>query len=157
MANILDIEFEDEELQECVLVYNEIAETLYPDILQLNHVELYLQSAKRISPTIWKKFLLNEKIQDWYAQERKIIMGNKVDKMINEIGKNHSTAQMQGLSTLLGQINRDEGNRESNEIIIYNFIPLTEEEAKNPNVKILQNVPNQIRNAIQTINKSIKK
>lgn len=157
MLVILDIEFDDEELNECVRVYNEIAETCYPDILEFTHMELYTASHKRISPTMWKKFLLNEKILDWYDEERKIQINNKANKMIKQLGTTNSTAQVQGLNTLLNQINRQDDEKESNEIIIYNFIPLNKEEEQNPNVNIIKNVPNQIRNAIQTINKSYKK
>lgn len=154
--DVMDLEFDDEELQECVNTFNEIAETQYPDILTYNHVDLYTASYKRISPTIWKKFLLNEKVLDWYEQERTITINNKVNKMINDLTKSNSTAQVQGLNTLLAQVNRDEV-KESNEIIIYNFIPLNEEEEKNPNVNISKNIPRQIRDAIQTINRSYKK
>ena len=157
MTQILDIEFEDETLQECVRIYNEIADTQYPDILEYTHMDLYIASHKRISPTIWKKFLLNEKILDWYDEERRIQINNKANKMIKKLGDTNSTAQVQGLNTLLAQINRQSDEKESNEIIVYNFIPLNPEEGKNPNVNILKNVPNQIRNAIQTINKSYKK
>lgn len=157
MPDILDIEFEDEILQECARVYNEIAETQYPDILEFTHMDLYIHSHKRISPSVWKKFLLHEKVLDWYDEERRIQINNKANKLIKQIGTSNSTAQAQGLTTLLNQINRQDDSKESNQFIIYNFIPLNQEEAKNPNVNTVQSVPNQIRNAIQSINKTYKK
>lgn len=123
----------------------------YPALLSWGHYTLFVNSNYG-SPQEWKNFRLNPKIQQWYSEEQDLQMRSSLMKLSSEIndGNGKSTGQAQTITALLNQINRND-TKNNGMKIIYNFIPLTEFEEKNPNVTILQHIPPEIRNAIQVI------
>lgn len=149
----LDITFiEDEkELNKCVEEFNDLCDQgQYPEILEWTHYEL----AKRSNlpdTTLWKKFLLNPKIKDWYQSEKQILLNAEVQKLIRTAAKSGSTATVQTLNSLLAQQKSMEEQTDNKKIIIYNFIPLTEEEKKDENIHENKTIPAGIRRAITII------
>lgn len=149
---MMEIKFEKEKeyLNKCVDAFNTLCERdLYPSILEFTPFDLYMHYPQ-ISITLWKTFLLDPAISKWYAEERVLILRSQVNKLIREAGSSKSTASAQALSTLLKQLN-EQTETSSNTIIIYNFIPLTEEEMKGPIPNENKDVPSAIGDAIQII------
>lgn len=150
---MMEINFgQDDELNNCQLKFNQLCDTNYPEILEYDHYELYLRT--KIAPTIWKRFLLNEQVTAWYQEEQMLTLRKKATQMIKLVGDTNSTAQVQGLTAILQQINKTGTIKEKSDIIIYNFIPLTKDEEMNKNVNKLSSIPNQIRNALQNIQRT---
>lgn len=157
MTKFIDIKFDDEELNECVDAFNYMCseKRMYPNILSYDHYTLFLNH-NTIGPTIWKKFLSNEQIIEWYEQETNIAIRTKTNKLINNLDNGtQSTGTAQTLSQLLSQLNKTKTNNNKT-IIIYTFIPLTKQEEENPNINVSDTIPNSIANAIQTIDRTIK-
>ena len=149
---MMEIKFEKEKeyLNKCVDAFNLLCERdLYPDILEFTPYDLYTHHPQ-ISITLWKTFHLDPTISKWYAEERVLILRSQVNKLIREAGSSKSTASAQALSTLLKQLN-EQTETSGSAIIIYNFIPLTEEEKKGPIPNENKDVPSAIGDAIQVI------
>lgn len=133
--------------------FNNIAKSYYPDILGWNHYDLHIKCIKEwSSPQVWKEFLMNPKVKQWYDEEQILQIRTSVMKLLQDIGSSEgkSTGQAQALSTMLSQLNKSE-RIDTTTKYIYNFIPLTELEKDNPNVRILKFIPDEIRNAVQII------
>ena len=149
----LDITFiEDEkELNKCVEDFNDLCDQgQYPEILEWTHYELAKRS-NTPDTTLWKKFLLNPKIKDWYQSEKQILLNAEVQKLIRTAAKSGSTATVQTLNSLLAQQKTMEEQTDNKKIIIYNFIPLTDEEKKDENIHENKNIPAGIRRAITIV------
>lgn len=152
---MLDIKFtkDKEYINKCVDAFNLLCEQgEYPEILEYTPFDLFVKYPN-VSITLWKKFLLEPAILDWYASERKLLLQSQVNKLIREAGSSKSTASAQALSTLLKQLNETE-DRNNNTYIIYNFIPVTEEELKDPLVNVTETIPSTIRDSIKVIEES---
>lgn len=150
---MLHIQFKDESLKHCLRVFNKLCETYYPDIKQWDHVELAQMSRalnENIPPFLWRNFLLHEKVREWYKEEQAVEMRKKINILLSKADTNN-TAQQQTLNSLLTQANKAE-QTDNKTIIIYNcFVPLSEDEKENPNVRKLNRIPDAISNAIQDI------
>lgn len=149
----LDITFIEDEakLNECVRTFNTLCEQgLYPDLLEYTHYDL-AKCSNLGNPNLWKEFLLNPKIKEWYQTERQILLTSEVQKLIRTASKSGSTATVQTLNTLLGQLKTMEGASNNQKIIVYNFIPLTEEERRNPLIHEPNAIPPGIRRAVRIV------
>jgi hypothetical protein len=123
----------------------------YPEILSWNHYDLHKNSIlENSTPQLWKIFLVHPKIKQWYSEEQDLQLRITFSKILQDITDGKSTGQAQTISAILNQLNKTD-KQESQNFFIYQFVPLTEFEKENPNVKILENVPNEIRDAIQVI------
>lgn len=153
----LEIEFieKDElELNECVEKFNEMCDLgMYPQLLQYSHYDLSNKSGLP-KPTLWKRFLLNPKIKEWYATERQIQLNTTIQKLISEAGTSNSTAMVQTLNTLLAQQKSMEEQGFQAPIIIYNFIPITEQERKSGRINEVRNIPSGIERAIRKVERN---
>lgn len=141
----------EKHLNDCVKAFNELCECgQYPKILQYTHYQLAEMSS---CPDVnaWKQFLLHPKIKEWYQSERLINLNSQIQKLIDEAGSSHSTAAAQTLNTLLAQQKQMEEAQQNKTIIVYNFVPLTPEEEGNPNINVVQNIPDGIRRAIRRV------
>lgn len=150
---MLHINFEDENMKKCLRVFNALCENYYPDIKQWDHVELSQMSQmlnENIPPFIWRNFLLNDKVKEWYDEEQAVEIRKKINILLSKADTNN-TAQQQTLNNLLTQSSKSKQS-ENKTIIIYNcFVPLSEDEKENPNVKKINSIPDAISNAIQDI------
>lgn len=149
----LDITFVEDEkdLNKCVEDFNDLCDQgQYPEILEWTHYELAKRS-NTPNPNLWKKFLLNPKVKDWYQSEKQILLNAEVQKLIRTAAKSGSTATVQTLNSLLAQQKSMEEQNDNKKIIIYNFIPLTEEEKKDPLINENKTIPSGIRRAITII------
>lgn len=146
----IDINFQEEPYKSCEEAFNLLCQTMYPDIKQYTHIELHAL-CNTISTSDWKKFLLHEKVKEWFFEEQQLDIRQKTNKLIMSADKN-STAQNQTLTSLLNTLSKNE-TKDNKVIIIYNcFTPLTEDEKVNKNVTKINDIPNGIKNAIQIIN-----
>lgn len=139
----------DEQIQECTRAFNELCNKSgnYPDILNWNHVKLY-REYKEIPSVQWKKFLLNANVVEFYEEERQILANSEINKLISN-SADHSTANIQKLNSLLNMT--EDKTKTNTRVIVYNFVDLTPDERRNPNVKTLkgESVPNSISDSIQ--------
>ena len=151
---ILPIDFTDDEkhLNKLVSEFNRLAQSINMEtILEMSHYEL-AKISKIPSPSLWKEFLLNPKIKNWYQSERALFLNSQVQKLIKTAPESHSTGAVQALNSLLNQQKLLEEAQENKTIIIYNSIPLTTEERKNTLINVNKNIPSGIRRAITYIN-----
>lgn len=149
--NIKFTEKDELELNEAVKAFNTMCECgEYPKLLRYTHYEL-AQYSELPDPRIWKRFLLHPKIKEWYQSERQINLNSKIQQLMDEAGTSKSTAAAQTLNTLLQQQKLMEESSQNKTIIVYNFIPLTDEEKGNPNINVLQTIPEGIKSAIRHI------
>lgn len=150
----LEVKFTEKdelEINEAVKAFNEMCECgEYPRLLQYTHYQL-AQKSNLPDTRLWKRFLLHPKIKEWYQSERQINLNAKIQQLMDEAGYSKSTAQAQTLNTLLAQQKLLEDNAQNKTIIVYNFIPLTEEEKGNPNINVLHTIPEGIKNAIKYV------
>jgi hypothetical protein len=150
----LDIVFtekEELEINEAVKEFNKLCECgEYPKLLRYTHYEL-AQHSDLPDTKIWKRFLLHPKIKEWYQNERQIQLNSRIQQLMDEAGTSKSTAAAQTLNTLLQQQKLMEESSQNKTIIVYNFIPLTEAEKGNPNINVLQTIPEGIKGAIRNI------
>lgn len=148
---MININFNDKDLINCQNKFNELCEDYYPEIKSWDHNELHAMCSD-IPPYIWKKFLLHERVREWFEDEQTIELRKKTNLLIRNAERNN-TAQQATLNNLLTQLSKQKSN-ENKTIIIYNcFVPLTKDEEVNPNVTKISNIPNSIKDAIQIIQK----
>lgn len=148
---MLDINFVDKDMQLCLEKFNELCTTYYPDIKEWDHNELHAM-CREIPPYKWRRFLLQEKVKEWYRDEQNIELRKKAAHLIKNAEKNN-TAQQATLNNILTQLNKQENN-DNKTLIIYNcFTPLSKDEEENPNVNKIQDIPDSIKDAIQIIKK----
>lgn len=145
----MEIGFIEEPYKKCEEAYNMLCIGAYPEIKQYTHMELHALHPQ-ISPAEWKKFLLHEKVREWFKDEQSLDIRQKVNRLIATADKNNS-AQQQTLTSLLTSLSKED-SKENKTLIIYNcFVPLTKDEQENENVTKIRDIPNGIKNAIQTI------
>lgn len=152
MIKLIDIQLNTNEqhLQHLIDEFNRLCtEGNYPSILSWDHYTLFVKS-NGTTPQEWKEFRLNPKIKQWYEDEQNLQLQSSLMKLLQEVGDGRSTGQAQTISAMLNQLNKLE-KQESTVKYIYSFVPLTKEEALNPDVRILQDIPTEIRDAIQVI------
>lgn len=153
----LEIKFTEKdelELNDCVDKFNDMCDLgMYPQILEWSHYELSNKSGLP-KPTLWKRFLLNPKIKEWYATERQIQLNSTVQKLISTAGTSNSTATVQTLNTLLAQQRAMEEQGFQAPIIIYNFIPITEQERKSGRINEVRDIPSGIERAIRKVERN---
>lgn len=146
---MLDITFIDKDMQECLDKFNELCISYYPDIKSWDHNDLHAM-ARSIAPYKWRKFLLQDKVRDWFKEEQLIELRKKANNLIKTAEKNN-TAQQQTLNNILTQLNKQDTS-ENKTLIIYNcFTPLSKEEEENDNITKIHNIPDGIKNAINEV------
>lgn len=138
-------------LEELISAYNSMYTLQYPQILAMNHFELYQLSGRLHTVQDWKNFLMEPRLQNYFNDEQDLLVRNKISKLLSGIGDNNSTAQAQGLRDLMNQQKEKENSRNDETKFIYTFIPLSEQEEQNPNVNILQSIPDVIKEALYDI------
>ena len=92
--------------------------------------------------------LLNSSVVEFYGEERQILANSEINKLISN-SADHSTANIQKLNSLLNMT--EDKTKTNTRVIIYNFVDLTKDEERNPNVRTLKgsDIPSSISDSIQ--------
>lgn len=147
---IVFTEKDELDLNECVQEFDKLCETLYPKVLEYNHHQL-AKTTNISSPNKWKRFLLNPRVKEWFASEKAILVNSEIQRLMSSAGSSHSTASVQALNALIAQQKLLEEQQEQKKIIVYNFIPITDEERKSGVINEIKDVPSGIRRAIRYV------
>lgn len=150
---MIDIKFKPtEELEKELLeIFDDMYERHYPQILEWSHIELWNRSGKQYTTADWKNFKTHPKVSNWYDSEMIDIAQQKAFRLLSKTGDSRSTGEAQQLNQTLQLLNKGKDTREQQEKIIYTMIPLNYNEEASPNVKILNNIPPEIENALQRV------
>lgn len=137
--------------------FNEMADEYYPDILEFNHYELWAHSGKKFTPFDWKEFRLEQRVDDWYSSELYVIVQNRATQLLRTAGKNKSVGESQALTQVMNFLDKNKKTAKQETKFIYSFVPLNIQEEGAENVKILENVPVEIADAITSISRNKSK
>lgn len=148
---IVFTEPDEQPLNKCVEEFDKLCETQYPKVLEYNHYTLSQRTGVN-SPNMWKRFLLHPKVKEWFNSEKAILLNTEIQRLMSQAGDSHSTASVQALNALIAQQKILEDQQEQKTIIVYNFIPITDEERKSGIINEVKSVPSGIRRAIRYIN-----
>ena len=128
--------------------FNILLDLHYPECLSWSHYELWKNSGKKFTPYEWKEWRLDQRVDDWYNSEILIIVKNRATVLLSKAGDNKSVGESQALSQVMSFLDKNEHQAHQETIFYYCFVPLNIEEEAADNVKILQNIPDEINNAI---------
>jgi hypothetical protein len=147
---MINVKFKPEEklLIEIQEEFNILSALNYPTILQWNHYELWQKSGKMFNPEDWKRFRLHDKVDEWYTEEIILIAKQKQVKLLSTAGDRTSVADSQALNQVTAFLERNKNDNVEQVKIIYSFVPLNENEEKAENVRIINNIPTEIEDAI---------
>lgn len=158
MTVYMDIAFKDEKYKECQDIFNELCSVgQYPAILEYSAIELHQKSENTISVARWREFLLHPSVVEWFEEEQRLLMRQKANKMIKNMDNNTHTSQQQGLASILNLLDKGKDTQKQSDIIIYQHVPLSPQEKENPNIHVLQSVPDTIENSYQIVGNSNKR
>lgn len=141
----------EEELLNAVLVFNQIYKELPETITELSYYELYQEAIERgheISLVDWKKFYTDRRVQQWYQQELELTITSRLQKLSKQAGTDKSTATQQTLTALLKHVGDNSQTMDDNKIFVVQFVPLTKTEEQIENVEVLENIPEEIADAL---------
>ena len=152
-------EHKEESLLNTVLVFNELYKENPNTITDLSYYELYdMTKIKYQIPLLdWKYFYIDRRVQAWYSQELELTISARLQKLAKQAGTDKSTATQQTLTALLKHVGDNQSGPEDNKIFIVQFIPLTKVEEHIENVKIIDNIPKEIADAITVYEGDSKK
>lgn len=150
---MIEIKFKQEEqlLNDIQDEFNILCTAHYPEILEKSHYELWILSGKKYNAQDWKAFRMDTRVDAWYTQELILIAKHKAIKLINKAGDNKSVGETQALAQTLTYIDKHEKRLTDDTKIIYCFIPLNQNELEADNVKIINNIPTEIKDALINI------
>lgn len=136
----------------CVDEYNKMYDAFKSEVLQWDHSDLANHcETDEISIQDWKNFLLDSRVQTWIEDEIYLMIRTKQVQLLDKVGEDRSTATVQALTALMKANEANANKIEDNKIYIYSFMPLSKEERRLNNVKILSSVPDEIRGALQHV------
>lgn len=118
------------------------------NVTQMSHYELEIASNREFSALEWRDFKLHPMVASWLDEEMGMIMKDRAFKLMDIVGENNSTATTQSLTAVLNYLDRKKDIVQNPTMFIYSFVPLSESEAQAPNVRTLENIPTEIKNAI---------
>lgn len=148
-TSLFDLKDEkDKELYMAVVEFNSLYKKFPKEIASWTYYELSQKSRTDISLALWKEFYTDSRVQAWYKEELDLALDAKLQKLVGEVGENHSTATNQTLQSILKYKEDNSNKTDSTKIFIYTFMPLSEVEEQLDNVKIINNIPKEIKNAI---------
>lgn len=147
---MMNIEFGKTEkiFQEIQDAFNDLVEEYYPQCLEWNHYELWRNSGKVYTPHDWKTWRLDDRVDHWYNSELIIIVQNRATKLLSKAGENKSVGESQALTQVMNFLDKNKQVAKQETKYIYSFVPLNINEEASENVKVLENIPTEIRNAI---------
>lgn len=116
--------------------------------LSASHYQLETMSDGAFSALEWREFKIHPVVTAWLEEELDILVRNKAFDLMKDMGTNNSTATNQAVMSALNYLDKKKDTVQNPTIFIYSFVPLSEQEREAPNVRILENVPTEIRDAI---------
>lgn len=120
-------------------------------IVQMSHYSLETASDKQFSALEWRQFKLHPMVASWLDEELGIMIKDRAFKLAEIVGENNSTATTQALTATLNYLDKKKDLVQNPTIFIYSFVPLSEMESQAPNVRTLENIPTEIKDAIVQI------
>lgn len=118
------------------------------DVLFVSHYHLQDRADNEFSALEWREFKLHPTVSAYLDEELAMIMKDKAFELAKLSGNNNSTATTQALTSALNFLDKKKSFVQNPTVFIYSFVPLSEMEAKAPNVRTLENIPTEIRDAI---------
>lgn len=118
------------------------------DVLFVSHYHLQDRADNEFSALEWREFKLHPAVSAYLDEELAMIMKDKAFELAKLSGNNNSTATTQALTSALNFLDKKKSFVQNPTVFIYSFVPLSEMEAKAPNVRTLENIPTEIRDAI---------
>ena len=109
------------------------------------------KSNTSIELLVWRNFYTDSRVQAFYNLEFELGLKAKKNILLQQVGENKSTATNQALISILKREEDTEIEADSGKIFVYSFIPLNQQEEHADNVKILENIPKEIRDALTII------
>ena len=137
--------------------FNDLSETHYPDMLEWNHYDFWNNSGKKFNPIDWKVFRMDRRVNAWYEQELLLIAQQKAFKLFRKAGDNKSVGEAQALTQTMSFLNSEKPKRNQQTKIVYCFVNLSEQEEAAPNVKVIENIPIEIENALTRYTRNQRK
>jgi len=138
---------EEPELFEAVLEFNKIYQNDPENTASYSYYKLWTTSGRTLPLSVWKQFQLDPRVRSWYSSELELSIETNIQNLAKSSSKDQSYAKQQTLSSLLSY-KKEKSTERSNQVFIYSFIPLTSIEEHIPNVKIIQNIPKELSDAI---------
>ena len=156
---MMDLKFNKDErtLQDIQTEFNKLLDMYYPECLEWSHYELWKNSGKMFTPYEWKEWRLDQRVDDWYHSELLIIVQNRAVKLLSKAGDNKSVGETQALTQVMNFLDKNKRTAKQETKFIYSFIPLNINEEAAENVKVLQNIPSEIGDAITSYRGTDKK
>lgn len=142
-----DIELE---LWQAVNSFNAAFKKNPKEVLKKGYYELW-EMDKNIDLYVWRVFYTDSRVREFYKKEFELGLDAKKQILLQQVGENKSTATNQALVALLKREEENQLDPNDNKIFVYSFIPLNENERNADNVKILENIPEGIRDAITIV------
>ena len=134
--------------------FNELSELHYPDMLEWNHYDFWQKSNKYFNPIDWKTFRLDRRVNEWYEQELMLIAQQKAFKLFRKAGDNKSVGEAQALTQTMSFLKDGKPKRNKQTKIVYCFVNLSQNEEAAKNVKVIENIPIEIENALTRYNRN---
>ena len=128
----MDFELEDIDLRACQEEFNQLPPE---ERLFLTHYELANRTSISDS-VLWKKFLLNPKVNDWINQELTLFKDAQLRKLIKDATKNDKSV---GAAQMLNALNKtfDSDTAKEGNVFIYSYVPLNNREEHAPNTSAM--------------------
>lgn len=147
--NLFDKEIEHE-LCEAVTAFNTSFKADPQKVMDKSYYQLWKDN-KEIDLLVWRKFYTDPRVVEFYDKEFELGLKAKKNILLRMVGENNSTATVQGLMNIIKRDEDADFDIDDNKIFIYSFIPLNQQEAHAENVRILENIPKEIGDALTVI------
>lgn len=111
--------------------------------ISMNHYDLAIACEKMqpfIPANVWKTFLMDGRVSAYVSDEFDAIKNAELRKIVVDINSSRSVGQAQIINSL-NKMLEGEDKQHTGPAFIYSYIPLTEDQAQAPNVRVLQNDP----------------
>lgn len=131
-------------------LYNKQYQLLYPDILHKTPMQLY-KITKYETPDDWKRFFLDPRFQEWYKSESEVLMRTKAMELVQRAGDSKSQAEATQMNQLFNQIGKMDEKSTNETKIVYTFVDISKIEENIPNVNRVDDIPTEIKDAIQIV------
>lgn len=143
-------EITESDIRQCVIVFNNSFKEKPKETLAKTYYQLW-ELDKAIDLYTWRAFYTDARVQKFYEKEFTLSLNAKKQALLQQMGENKSVATNQALTSILKYLEVEEVDPNDNKIFIYSFIPLNEQERNAKNVRILNNIPENLKDAIQII------
>ena len=113
------------------------------EAISMNHYDLYKKCSftdMHLTPMMWKQFLTDPHVVEYIASEFDAIKSSELRKIIMDINSSKSVGQAQIINSLSKMLEGSDKKKEG-PAFVYMYVPLTDQQAQAPNVKVLEKDP----------------